>query len=110
MNKPAGVQYASEKYVRLLEEANFQIIMSLKGNPYDNATIESFFKTLKCEEIYLCEYRNIKEASEKIHHFLEEIYNRKRLHSALGYIPPVEFEDLALNAGSVLTPSPSLAS
>lgn len=105
-----GVQYASEKYVRLLEEAKFQISMSLKGNPYDNATIESFFKTLKCEEVYLCEYRNIKEASESIHHFLEEIYNRKRLHSALGYIPPVEFEDMTLNSGSVLTSSPPLSS
>ena len=66
--------------------------MSRRGNAYDNAKAESFIKTLKYEEVYLFEYETIAEARSRIGHFLEEVYNQKRLHSALGYVPPAEFE------------------
>ena len=66
--------------------------MSRKGNPYDNAACESFMKTLKYEEVHRQEYRDLPEARASIQHFLERVYNQKRLHSALGYRPPVEFE------------------
>jgi transposase InsO family protein len=66
--------------------------MSRRGNAYDNAQAESFIKTLKYEEVYLFEYETMDEARSRIGHFLEEVYNQKRLHSALGYVPPVEFE------------------
>jgi len=66
--------------------------MGRRGNPYDNAQAESFLKTLKYEEVYLYEYEDLAEAQARIGHFLEEVYNEKRLHSALGYMPPAEFE------------------
>lgn len=66
--------------------------MSRRGNPYDNAKAESFFKTLKYEAVYLWEYEDLADARRRIGFFLEDVYNRKRLHSALGYRPPVEFE------------------
>jgi putative transposase len=66
--------------------------MSRRGNPYDNATCESFLKTLKFEEVYRSEYRDLDEARASIGRFLEKVYNQKRLHSALGYLPPAEFE------------------
>jgi putative transposase len=66
--------------------------MSRKGNPYDNAACESFMKTLKYEEVHRQEYRDLTDARASIKHFLERVYNQKRLHSALGYRPPVEFE------------------
>ena len=66
--------------------------MSRKGNPWDNAACESFMKTLKYEEVYRNEYRDLAEARASIGEFLEKIYNQKRLHSALGYVPPAEFE------------------
>ncbi len=87
-----GVQYASGEYIEVLESARARISMSGKGNPYDNAKAESFFKTLKTEEVYLKEYRTIEDADANIGRFIEDVYNRKRLHSSLGYLPPVEFE------------------
>lgn len=87
-----GVQYASLAYTELLEERGIRISMSRRGNAYDNAKAESFIKTLKYEEVYLFEYETVAEARSRIGYFLEEVYNRKRLHSALGYVPPVEFE------------------
>jgi putative transposase len=89
-----GVQYVSQEYVALLETHGVQISMSRRGNPWDNATCESFMKTLKCEEVYRSEYRNLAEARRRIGEFLEEIYNHKRLHSSLGYCPLAEFERL----------------
>lgn len=87
-----GVQYASHDYVALLETHQIRISMSRRGNPWDNATCESFMKTLKCEEVYRSEYRNLAEARIRISDFLDQVYNQKRLHSSLGYRPPVEFE------------------
>ena len=87
-----GVQYASTDYTNLLKEHGISISMSRRGNPYDNARAESFMKTLKMEEVYLYEYEDLFEALARIGHFLEEVYNQKRLHSALGYMPPAEFE------------------
>lgn len=87
-----GVQYASHDYVGLLESYGFLISMSRAGNPYDNAQAESFLKTLKCEEVYLRAYRDRQEAQASIRHFIEEVYNRRRLHSALGYWAPAAFE------------------
>jgi transposase InsO family protein len=87
-----GVQYASEEYTDLLKRQQAQISMSRKGNPYDNAACESFMKTLKYEEVYRNEYRDFIEVHASIGEFLERVYNRRRLHSALGYLPPAEFE------------------
>lgn len=87
-----GVQYAADDYVEILEEHGFTISMSRKGNPYDNAQAESFMKTLKVEEVYVSEYRTFAEVKERIGEFIELIYNQERLHSALGYVSPVEFE------------------
>lgn len=87
-----GVQYANAAYVARLEQIGAQMSMSAVGNPYDNAKAESFFKTLKHEEVYLNEYRAFAEAEAHISQFIEAVYNAKRLHSSLGYRPPVEFE------------------
>ena len=88
-----GVQYASQDYTEMLKQHNATISMSRKGNPYDNAKAESFMKTLKSEEVYRNEYRDFNEARASIGEFLERVYNQKRLHSALGYLPPAEFEN-----------------
>lgn len=87
-----GVQYASQDYTDLLKDRGINVSMSRKGNPYDNAACESFMKTLKYEEVHRQEYRDLAEARASIEHFLERVYNQKRLHSALGYRPPAEFE------------------
>ena len=87
-----GVQYAAHDYTAQLEQRGIRISMSRRATPYDNAQAESFIKTLKYEEVYRTEYRNLQEAKASMGEFLEKIYNRERLHSALGYRPPLEFE------------------
>jgi putative transposase len=75
--------------------------MASVGNPYENAKAESFFRNLKMEEVYIKDYRTFEEAEKNIGEFIEEVYNKKRLHSSLGYLPPVEFEAaFNLRAGS----------
>jgi len=93
-----GSQYASNDYTDLLKAHQIDISMSRKGNPWDNAACESFMKTLKYEEVFRNEYRNLAEALASIREFIEKVYNQKRLHSALGYLPPAEFEaNLVIN-------------
>ena len=87
-----GMQYASSAYTERLQSMDIQISMSAKGNAYDNAKAESFFKTLQQEEVYLKQYHTFEEASSNIGQFIDEVYNAKGLHSSLGYVPPVEFE------------------
>jgi len=87
-----GSQYASRAYTDLLNRHDIQISMSRRGNPRDNAKAESFMKTLKYEEVYRTEYRDFQDALRRIRRFIESVYNRQRLHSALGYRSPVEFE------------------
>jgi len=89
-----GAQYASAEYVEVLKSRGFEISMARVGNPYENAQMESFFKTLKYEEVYLWEYRTPADVMERLPYFLEEVYNQKRLHSALGYRSPNGFEEL----------------
>jgi len=89
-----GIQYCSLDYLEVLKEHGISILMSGKANPYDNAKIESFFRTLKVEEVYMFEYETYREVLSRIPYFIEEVYNRKRLHSSLGYIPPEEFENI----------------
>jgi putative transposase len=87
-----GSQYASRDYTGLLRDNGIRISMSRKGNPWDNAACESFMKTLKYEEVHRNEYRDLAEARSEIGTFLDKVYNQKRLHSAIGYLPPAEFE------------------
>lgn len=89
-----GVQYACREYVERLTGAQARISMSAKGSPRENAQAERFMRTLKEEEVYLEEYEDFAHSEEGIGQFIEAVYNRKRLHSALGYRPPVEFEHL----------------
>lgn len=95
-----GVQYASPRYTNLLKAHNIAISMSRRGNPYDNAFAESFIKTLKYEEVHLNDYETFADAHASIERFLDDVYNHKRLHSALDYRPPAEFEQ----AMSIPTP------
>jgi len=88
-----GFQYCSKEYVKILKDSGIKISMSGKANPYDNAKMESFFRTLKVEEVYMSEYRTFEDVLNCIPYFIEEVYNSKRLHSSLGYMPPEEFED-----------------
>ena len=87
-----GVQYASHAYTDLLKHHQVIISMSRKGNPYDNAFAETFMKTLKHEEVHRYEYRDLEEVRQRIEQFIEAVYNHKRLHSALGYFSPAQFE------------------
>jgi putative transposase len=87
-----GKQYCAAEYVSLLIKHQIRISMSRTGNPYDNAKAERFMRTVKYEEVYLADYQSLTEARASIRRFIEEVYNRKRLHSALGYRPPAEFE------------------
>lgn len=97
-----GLQYASAPYVELLKEKSIQISMSRKGNPYDNAFAESFMKTIKYEEVYIKEYSTFEEAYANIKNFIEKVYNKKRLHSSIGYVPPNEYETKTLNTCKVV--------
>lgn len=87
-----GVQYCSYDYTNLLEFYGIRISMSSSGSPWQNGFAESFFKTLKTNEVYLNDYRNIYEAKQNLFKFIDRIYNQERLHSSLGYLPPDEFE------------------
>jgi len=80
-----GVQYASGGFIKELISHGFQISMSRKGNPYDNAYAQSFIKTLKSEEVSLWEYQTLEDVHQRIPYFIEDVYNQKRLHSSLGY-------------------------
>ena len=91
-----GVQYAGRDYVDTLHFHGFRISMARRGNPYDNAVAESFLKTLKTEEVYLWEYETLADVEKRVPYFIEEVYNRKRLHSSLSYRPPEEFERMFL--------------
>lgn len=87
-----GVQYCCQEYTALLKKYHLRGSMARKGNPYDNAMAESFWKTLKYEQVYRQEYRTLQEARADITAFIDKVYNQQRLHSALGYLSPAAFE------------------
>jgi len=98
-----GIQYASGDYVAILKEHEMVPSMSRPANPYDNASCESFMKTLKREEIYANEYESLEHLQSNVEEFIERYYNQKRLHSALGYRSPEEFEQQATREGQATT-------
>ncbi|RLA82569.1 MAG: hypothetical protein DRG40_07800 [Deltaproteobacteria bacterium] len=89
-----GIQYLSDRYFSLLRDAGVEISMAAKGMAWENGYAERFIKTLKEEEVYLHEYEPIHDARAHIERFIEDIYMHKRLHSALGYLTPAEFEEM----------------
>jgi putative transposase len=91
-----GSQYASHDYTDLLKARGCQISMSHKASPWENGGCESWMKTLKHEEVFRQEYRDLAEARSCLQRFIEKVYNQQRLHSALGYRPPAEFEEVLL--------------
>ena len=100
-----GVQYACGDYGAILAEHGVRPSMSRAGTPYDNAKCERFIKTLKYEEVYVKEYESVSDARRSIGHFIEIVYNQRRLHSALGYVTPAEFEAAHLEESTELNPS-----
>ena len=104
-----GIQYASADYIAILKKHQMISSMSRPANPYDNASCESFIKTLKREEIYANEYENLEHLRNHVEEFIDRYYNQQRLHSALGYRPPEEFEQEAKNENNSKSISPSVA-
>lgn len=95
-----GIQYTCKEYINILKAHHIRISISAKGNPYENAFAESFFKTLEQEEVCLWEYEAFSYVINRIPNFIEDAYNKKRLHFSLGYRPPEEFEKPFAKNGS----------
>ena len=106
--KPSLDMYVCESYVRFLKKHGFEISMSSVGTPQDNAFIEAFFKTLKKEKVYFKNYQNMNDVLENLPNFIEEVYNKKRLHSSLRYLTPEEFERKVMKIESAETRSENM--